>query len=216
MPTPTPPSPATGGPPAFESMTIRSFLDRLAAKAPTPGGGAAASMIAALSASLAGMVVNYSIGKKTLSQHEPALQGAIQRLRRASDLALRLADEDAAAYGAVNELSRLPESDPRRLAELPAAQAAAVQIPLAVMAACVDLLLLMKDLAGITNRQLRSDLGIAAVLAEAGCRSSWWNVAINAGFVANPLKGEAWLAEANQMREHSRSLCAEVEKACAA
>lgn len=208
---------AGGSPtPAFESMTLRGFLDLLAAKSPTPGGGAAASVVGSVAASLAAMVVNYSVGKKSLSQHHTALASALERLRRASDLLIRLADEDAAAYGAVNELSRLPEDDERRKAELTAAQEASVQIPLAVMAACVDLLLLMKELGGSTNPQLRSDLGIAAVIAEGAGRSSWWNVFINAGFVGNRLKGEAWLAEAGQMRTRCVELAREVERACEA
>lgn len=195
-------------------MTLRSFLDVLAAKAPTPGGGAAASVIGAVAASLAGMVVNYSIGKKTLSQHEPALKDAIGRLHRASDLMLELADEDAAAYGLVNELSRLPEGDARRAAELPAAQIASGQIPLAVMAACVDLLMLMEELAGITNRQLRSDLGIAAVAAEGAGRSSWWNVYINASFLTEESTKNAWIQDADRMKLRCTELAAKVEMAC--
>ncbi|MCG3123258.1 MAG: hypothetical protein GIKADHBN_01668 [Phycisphaerales bacterium] len=200
--------------PAFESMTVRAFLDLLAAKTPAPGGGAAASIVGAVSASLAAMVVNYSIGKKSLSQHVDALGSSRDRLKRASDLMMRLADEDAAAYGLVNELSRLPDGDGRKAADLPAAQAAAVQIPLAVMAACVDLLMLYRDLAVITNRQLRSDLGIAGVLAAAACESSWWNVAINAGFVADERQRASWMAEARAMREQAMSLGGEVEAAC--
>ncbi len=199
--------------PAFEAMTVRGFLDVLAAKTPTPGGGAAASVIGAVAASLAGMVVSYSVGKKSLSEHQTALIEAAARLRRGSELMIRLADEDAAAYGAVNELSRLPEGDPRR-AELPAAQDASVQVPLAVMAACVDLLMLMKELAGITNRQLRSDLGIAAVAAESAGRSSWWNVFINASFVPDQARSAAWLAEAGHMREQCVTLAREVEGNC--
>lgn len=201
--------------PAFEAMTFRAFLDLLAAKTPAPGGGAAASAAGAIAASLARMVVNYSFGKKMLSQHEPMLRSAFDRLRLAADLLMKLADEDAAAYGTVNELSRLPEADPRR-AGLAIAQAAAVQIPLAVMAACVDMLILMKDLTATTNRQLRSDLGISAVIAEAASRSSWWNVFINAGFITDEKQRTAWLAEANRMRDHSVDLARDVEKACAA
>jgi formiminotetrahydrofolate cyclodeaminase len=203
---------SSGG--GFETMTLRSFLDVLAAKAPTPGGGAAASVVGAVAASLAGMVVNYSLGKKALSQHQATLEDAIKRLHNASELMLRLADEDAAAYGAVNELSKLPENDPRRVKELPAAQAASGQIPLAVMAACVDLLMLMDELAGITNKQLRSDLGIAAVAAEGAGRGSWWNVYINASFLADEEVKRAWMTEADTMKAKCVQIAEKVEMAC--
>ncbi len=195
-------------------MTLRSFLDVLAAKAPTPGGGAAASVVGAVAASLAGMVVNYSLGKKALSQHQVTLEDAIKRLHNASDLMLKLADEDAAAYGAVNELSKLPENDARRVKELPPAQAASGQIPLAVMAACVDLLMLMDELSTITNKQLRSDLGIAAVAAEGAGRSSWWNVYINASFLEDEATKRAWMIEADAMKAKCVQIAEKVEMAC--
>jgi 3-isopropylmalate dehydrogenase len=55
---------------------------------------------------------------------------------------------------------------------------------------------------GLGDWATKLDQAIAAVLAEGASRSSWWNVSVNAGFVGNPLKGAAWLAEAGKMREH--------------
>jgi len=109
--------------PSFSHQPLSDFLHSIASKTPTPGGGAVASTVAALAAALAQMVVAYSAGKKSLAQHEPTLQSSLKTLERARDVLLQLADEDAAAYGAVNELSKLPEADPRRAA-LPAATAA--------------------------------------------------------------------------------------------
>src|SRR3954462_11770964 len=114
----------------FASTTLHEFLTQTAAKTPTPGGGAVASAVGALSAALAQMVVSYSLGKKNLADHQPRLNDAAHILERARGLLMELAEEDAAAYGLVNELQKLPETDPRR-AQLPAANAASVQVPLA-------------------------------------------------------------------------------------
>lgn len=199
---------------AFDGMTLRDFLGQMAAKTPTPGGGAAASAVGALAAALAQMVVAYSIGKKALAAHEPALQAAADSLTRARGLLLALADEDAAAYGAVNELSRLPETDPRRRDELPAAQAAAVDVPMATMAAGLDLLRRFEPLATTTNRFLRSDLAIAAVLAEACCAASHWNVRVNVGALG--ADAQARVSEQATTMEHAaRDLRARIEAACA-
>jgi formiminotetrahydrofolate cyclodeaminase len=159
------------------------------------------------------MVVSYSVGKKSLAQHEPRLQESTKVLERARGLLLELADEDAAAYGTVNELSKLPEGDPRR-AGLPAATAASVQVPLAVMAACVDLLRHFETLAPITNKQLRSDLAIAAVLADATVRASRWNVAVNVAFLADAKAVEPTNKAAAGLVTESARLCGIVEKAC--
>lgn len=202
--------------PSLATLRFDSLLESIAAKTPTPGGGAVASAVGALSAALAGMVVSYSLGKKNLAKHEPALQDAARRLAVARALLLQLADEDGAAYGAVNELSKLPETDPRRATELPPAVLASVQVPMAVLGACADLLRLMESLAPITNRHLRSDLGIAAVLAEATARSSRWNILVNAGSLPSQAEREGTLAEAERLSADCIVRCAAVESACRA
>lgn len=178
-------------------LAIDDALAQLAAKSPTPGGGAAAALVGAVGAALAGMVVSYSVGKKSLAQHETHLREAQARLERLRTLCLTLADEDAQAYALVNELTRLPESDTRRAQELPSAARAAVDVPLALQAACAEMTRICQDLTSTSNRQLRSDLAIAAVCADAAGRAAKWNVLINA-----PLLGEAdrRRAEADSMR----------------
>jgi formiminotetrahydrofolate cyclodeaminase len=200
---------------ALSEMTFGTLLDAVAAKSPTPGGGAVASAVGALAAALAGMVVSYSVGKKSLAMHEPLLKEAQAELTRARAILLRLADEDAAAYGLVNELQRLPESDARRREQLPAALEASVQPPLATIATSVTLLRLFERLATTTNRQLRSDLAIAAVLAEATARASWWNVAVNAGFLPDSARAKAVLEESDRSIRDARAIAARVEGACA-
>lgn len=204
---------------SFGTLAMADFLKALASKSPTPGGGAAASAVGALAAALGQMVVAYSVGKKALAAHEPTLQDAVRRLENARALLLRLADEDAQAYGLVNELMKLPPGDPRRIAEEPAAQLASAQIPMATAAACVDLLRLFGALAGITNRHLRSDLGIAAVLADACVRASRWNVMINLGASEGAGLGasarDAMSSQIEGLVAESARLAAGVQAACA-
>jgi formiminotetrahydrofolate cyclodeaminase len=197
----------------FSAMSLDEFLEQTSAKSPTPGGGAVASAVGALSAALAQMVVSYSLGKKSLAEHEPRLKEAAAILERARGLMMELAQEDAAAYGAVNELQKLAEGDPRR-AGLPAANLASVQVPLAVMAACVDLLRLFVSLAPVTNRQLRSDLGIAAILAEATVRSGRWNVEVNLAFLDDEVEKARAVKTVGVLVPEAARLAAEAERAC--
>jgi formiminotetrahydrofolate cyclodeaminase len=164
---------------SIASHPFGQLLEAVAAKSPTPGGGAVACAAAALAASLAGMVVAYSVAKKDLAEHQPALLEAQAYLARARAMFLELGDEDAAAYGLLNALQKLPETDPRRAAELPAAALACVQVPLSSVAACADVLRLLETLAPITNKHLRSDLYVAAILADAGARGGACNVRVN-------------------------------------
>ncbi len=197
---------------SFSAMTVAEFLAATAMKSPTPGGGAVASVVGALGASLAQMVVSYSIGKKNLAEHQETLGLAAAELERARRVLLTLADEDAQAYGLVNELSRLDEGDPRRH-ELAAAQAASVQIPLAVAATSVDLLRLFVRLGTCTNRFLRSDLAIAAVLAEACVTASGWNVRINLPTLADGPRAET-AAQLATLERDATTLRARVLEVC--
>jgi len=88
-------------------------------------------------------------------------------------------------------------------------------VPMATIATSVVLLRLFEKLATITNRQLRSDLAIAAVLGEATARSSAWNVAVNAGFLPDQARGRAILQESDRAVREAKALAARVEAACA-
>ncbi len=48
----------------IKDKSVQEFLDTLASKAPTPGGGSAAAIMGAMGAALASMVCNLTIGKK--------------------------------------------------------------------------------------------------------------------------------------------------------
>lgn len=165
----------------IQTQGIGAFLESLAAKTPTPGGGAVAGLTAATAAALASMVVSYSIGKKSLSAHEPVLRDHAAALERERSLFLELADADAVAYGRVNTLMKLPETDPNRASELPAAIRESVRVPQMLQAACAEMLRRLQTLAPITNRNLRSDLAIAAVLADAAARGCVWNITVSCG-----------------------------------
>lgn len=197
----------------FATQPVGDFLASIAAKTPTPGGGAVASAVGAIAAALAQMVVSYSLGKKNLAAHQAELEAAARVLTRSREVLLRLADEDAAAYGLVNELSRLPEGDPRRVAQYASACEAAVQVPMAVMATCVDLLRLFEKLAPKTNKHLSSDLGIAAELARATVDASSWNVEINAGSLPEPSR-DAAIRQAVELRQAASALGTVVSAAC--
>jgi formiminotetrahydrofolate cyclodeaminase len=199
---------------SLSSQSVSDFLESLSAKTPTPGGGAAACIAGALGASLAQMVVSYSLGKKNLALHQPDLTRADLTLARARQLFLGLADEDAAAYGLVNELTKLPETDPRRAVELPPAIEASIQVPMAAIAACTDLLRLYETLAPITNRHLHSDLAIAAVLTDSAARASLWNVRVNAALIPDSERRTVLLNQASSAVADAARRRDSVERAC--
>lgn len=195
-------------------VSLAAYLDLVAAKTPAPGGGAVASAAGAFAAAIAQMVVAYSVGKKSLAEHEDALRSALSRLDRARALLLALAEEDALAYRLVSDLMRLEPDDPERADRWNAAVAAAIRVPQSVLATAGDLLRLFESLTEITNPRLASDLGVAAVMGEATARAAAWNVGVNLSLLDDAEERERLESETRVAVEGVRIRAASVEEAC--
>ncbi|MCC5824517.1 MAG: cyclodeaminase/cyclohydrolase family protein [Phycisphaerales bacterium] len=197
----------------FADMRLNDLLDALASKCPAPGGGAAAGIVGATAAATAQMVVAYSQGRKSLAEHHSFLDDASGRLTRARVMFLTLADEDAAAYGVLNTLMRLPEDHPDRAAGWAEAVDGAMAPPRATLAAAVELLRLCEELCGKINPNLRSDLGVAGVLGEAAARSAAWNISINLPLLGEDQRGSV-RAEAERQAADARARAERIEGHC--
>lgn len=161
------------------SMPFASLIEQLGAKSPTPGGGAAAAMTLATAAALGQMVLNYSIGKRSLREHDALHRDAVRTLGEVARQALQLADADAAAFEQLSQLWKLAEDDPRRKKQWGDAVRAAIEPPMQVLTASIAVLRVLDQIAGTTNRQLDSDLEIAAILADGAARAAVANVRVN-------------------------------------
>jgi len=215
---PTPPSAAsavTASPDlVIAEHRIGAFLGDLAAKQPVPGGGAVASLVAGLGAALGQMVVNYSVGKKSLTEHDALHHEALTALESLHRRALELAEEDAAAYGALNELWKLGKDDERRSREMPAAVRRAIDAPRQVIEAGQEALDWCDRLAGCSNAMLASDLAIAAVLGEAAVRSAAWNVRITLPMLDDAELAGRYEREIAEAVGRAAETCVRVEGAC--
>ncbi len=165
--------------PSINQQPIGDWLDQLAAKSPTPGGGAVAALVGAVASALGSMVVAYTLGKKAFAEVEPELGEAARRLDKTRLILMTLADEDARAYAELNALMRLPEDDAVRIEGWADAVRDAIDVPRAGVAASASLAAQLEGLLGKTNRWLGSDLAIAVELASASASAFAWNVRVN-------------------------------------
>ncbi|MCB9845247.1 MAG: cyclodeaminase/cyclohydrolase family protein [Phycisphaeraceae bacterium] len=198
---------------AIGALSLGDLLEHIASKTPSPGGGAVASVIGALSAALAGMVIGYSRDKKSLAEHRPVLEQEAGRLSHARSMLLRLAHEDAEAYTWVSELQRLP-SDDVRASDLPRAIDLAIEAPLASLGLCAEIAHSLEQLVGRSNRMLRSDLAIAAVLAGAAARACLWNVRVNLELLSDASKRTRLHDQAQTLLNTTLARAERVEEAC--
>lgn len=195
------------------SLTIDTFLERLASKEPVPGGGAAAGVVGATGAALALMAANYSIGRKSLVA-QPELEQIAAELRGLRGVFLVGADLDAKAYAELSALWKLPKTDPKRAERWTRTVVHAMAVPKSIIGSAMTLLEVCARLAPICNPNLLSDLAGAASLAEACVRAAGQNVRVNAALLDDNDAAEQILIELERQRLRAATLRAEVERAC--
>ena len=198
---------------SISTQTVAGYLDALNSGSPTPGGGAVAGTNGATAAAIAGMVVHFTLGKKKYAEFESENQSRLSRLTDAQSKFLSLADDDAAGYGTLNALWSLPESDPARQSGWDDAVAGAIAPPTSMLALCVEVLTIVQELTGTTNRMLRSDLEVAAITGKSAAHCAACNIRINIPLLPESAQSKAtasmddMLAEIDQLHNSIAKAC---------
>ena len=156
----------------------------LASADPTPGGGAAAAMTAAMGCSLALMAARTTFNKKaTLPQDKTVLDASIRKLASLNVQLNHLIQEDADAYTAYLVAKKLPKEDPARPAEMQQALVYAARVPAdtaTTAIACLREIDLIKDkIAPI----IMSDIECAVRLLKCAVQCCIFNVEANLAFL---------------------------------
>src|ERR1700744_317805 len=165
----------------MRAETIADFLDQLAARLPTPGGGATAALDAAQAAALVAMVARDSQG--------PDLERIVAQADELRRDALALADADAEAFGAVATAYALPrgsqEEKQARSAAIAVGLAGAARPPANVIRTALLVTELAEDLLPAANRNVITDVGAAAAAARAAVVTSQLNIEVNLRGIAD-------------------------------
>jgi glutamate formiminotransferase len=163
--------------PGHES--IASYAARLAARTPTPGGGSAAGVVAALAAALGEMVLAYSIDPAKPAEELVAVNTLLKSGRARF---LELADEDALSYDRVRQAKKFRKEHPNdpsaSTAYLQAVRGAA-EVPLETARRAVESAQRLDHVRTRTRAALGSDLVTSLALFRAAAEGALANVAIN-------------------------------------
>ncbi len=168
-------------------MEFEEYLSALASEEPTPGGGSAAALVAALGAALVAMVARLTLQNARLGDAHALARDLARKADdvRARALAARSADESA--YGRVVAATALPKATPgeraARTTELQAALAGAARAPMQAAELAKLVAVLAARALELENAHLASDLGCAAEFAAAALAASALNVRINHKFM---------------------------------
>jgi formiminotetrahydrofolate cyclodeaminase len=171
----------------IKDMPMGEFLDALASKAPTPGGGGAAALMGAAGAALVSMVCNLTLGKKAYAEVEGEMRAALEKSENVRARLIDMAQADAEVFGQVMAAYGLPkETEEQKQARAEAIQAAlktATDVPLACARACAEVIELSQAAAAKGNKNVVSDAGVAVLAAHGALRSAALNVRVNASAI---------------------------------
>ncbi|MDD5276182.1 MAG: cyclodeaminase/cyclohydrolase family protein [Methylovulum sp.] len=183
----------------LKDKSVQTFLDELASKAATPGGGSAAAIMGAQAAALVSMVCNLTIGKPKYAEVEADMQALLEKSEALRKKLTALIKADMDVFDRVMAAYGLPkETDPEKTARSEAIQTVlkdATEVPLACARACREAIELSDIAAEKGNLGVISDAGAAVMAAYSGLKSAALNVYINTNSLKDPLFVEQKLAE---------------------
>lgn len=172
---------------AMSSNNCDYFLDVLASKAPTPGGGGAAAMGGAIGMALSNMVGNLTVGKKKYAAVEDEVKALLEEGSGIIERLKALVDEDAEAFKPLAKAYGLPKNTPEEAAHkektLEECSKVALSVPLEIMRQAYRGIKIHERMGEIGSMLAISDVGCGVVFLKAALQSAYLNVIINLGAI---------------------------------
>lgn len=180
-----------------------AFLEQLASKSATPGGGGAAALAGAAGVALGNMVGNLTVGKKKYAAVEQdiiALNERAQALRLELEALVQADAEGFAPLAAAYSLPKdTPEQAAHKAAVMEEALNAACAVPMQIMEKCSDGIALAEQYAAKGSVLAVSDAGCAAALCKAALQAASLNVFVNTKLIADRARAEQLNARADAL-----------------
>lgn len=182
--------------------TLDVFTFELASKTPTPGGGGAAALCAALAAALGSMTANFTLGKKKYAEYDDEMRAIISECAVLRSRTLLLIKADAEAFEPLSRAYAIPKDEPGREAELEKRLLDAAAVPMELARLSHRIMELADILERHGSELMVSDAGCAAAIASAALDSAALNVLVNTRLMKNRGKAAEINAEVCKLLEN--------------
>ena len=176
----------------ISEQTVHEHLAQVAARQSTPGGGAVAAIAAAEGCALIAMVVNFTKDQAPLGDMLERCEASLAELET-------LADDDGIAFKRVMKAYRSG-------AGLEQALTGAARVPADVIHICQSHIDDLETLEQSGNRNLVTDVGIAAALFEAAMSASELNILVNCRDLKDSGELMAPLRQLEESRQRLQSI----------
>lgn len=187
----------------IKDKSIETFLDELASKQATPGGGSAAAVMGAQAAALVSMVCNLTIGKPKYAEVETQMRALLTESEALRGTLIGMIKADVDVFDKLMACYGLPKSTEQEKAyradQIQSVLKEATIVPLECAKACAKAIKLSSIAAENGNLGVISDAGVAVMAGYAGLKSAALNVYINAASLKDRDFAEARLAELHEV-----------------
>ena len=173
--------------------TCRDFVEVLASKSATPGGGGASAIVGAIGMALGSMVCNLTIGKKKYAQYDEKVKGILKKAADLQDELLKLTDEDAECFLPLSKAYGMPkdtEQEKKLKSEtLERCLKEACSVPVNIVKKAYEAIELHEALVDNCSKLAISDVGVGVQCLKAAIVGAQLNVIIN----INSIKDEEYV-----------------------
>ncbi|MDO4695417.1 cyclodeaminase/cyclohydrolase family protein [Porphyromonas sp.] len=189
----------------LKDLKITEFIDKTAGSDPVPGGGSVSALCGSISAALAQMVAQLTIGKKKYVEVEEEMKTIAQKAESILNELILDIDRDSDAYNMVFDAFKLPkETDDEKAKRSDAIQEAtkhAAQVPMEVAKKTFSLLPLIEAVVERGNQNAITDGCVAMMCARTAVLGALLNVRINLGSIKDEAFVNSLATEAKKMEE---------------
>lgn len=193
----------------------KDFLDALASRKPTPGGGSASAYAGAMAAALVVMVARLTIGKKKYTEVEDQMRQVADRANILLGDLTEAVSKDSLAFDAVMDAYKLPKDSEAeqtlRRDQIQTATLQAAQVPLQVANDALEVMDMAKTTVLQGNLNAISDAGSAAAMAGAAISGAALNVRINAQELTDKETAIRLIDQISKIEKRSTDLLVEIK-----
>ncbi len=189
------------------SLSVRGFIEEIAARTSAPGGGSTSAAMAAMGVGLGAMVAKLTYGVRKFENVDAHIRQHIPVLHELTQQLIPMIDKDASAFNEFMQGLRMPKGTATekaaRQAKMQDGLKTAINIPLTVMRLGDAAWDALREVALYGNPASKSDLQVGARALQTGIWGAYQNVLINIKDVRDEAYKEKILKEAEYMQQRA-------------
>ena len=185
------------------NLTVRDFINEIAARTSSPGGGSASAAIAAIGAGLGTMVGQLTYGIRKFEDVDKEIRAVLPKLYETTQALIPMIDRDTQAFDEYMKAMHLPKDTPEdeqiRNQKIQEGIIKAIEVPLTTMKLANSIWNEMQAIAKYGNIASHSDVEVGAKALETGIWGAYKNVLINLPLVEDAEYRNTITKEAEQI-----------------